>query len=158
MSLQNLAKDVLDRLALKQLTLGIAESVTGGLASHLLTNVDGSSKVFIGAVISYTAQTKNMLLDVDWDVINDNGTISPEVTEALLDGLRKTGADIRIAMTGIAGSPMEGKPTGKVYIGVATSHNHHVTEYQFSGSRLQIKEQTAQKSFELILEEVEKME
>jgi PncC family amidohydrolase len=153
---QDLARQVLDVLARKNLTLASAESVTGGLASHLLTNISGCSKYYLGGVVCYTAQAKNMLLGVDWELINDYGTISPEVNDALLTGLKIIGADINFAITGVAGNPLDGKPTGTVFIGIGINGDNHVHDFFFSGSRIEIKEQAVGKAFELLLEELER--
>src|SRR6056297_1448843 len=133
--IQKLAKKVLSVLEMKDLKLAIAESVTGGLASHLITNISGASKVFIGGVVCYSALSKNIMLDVDWSLINDYGTVSPEVTEALLDGLKKDAADIGVAIVGVGGRKIEGKPTGLIYIGTGTHVCNQVHELNFSGSR-----------------------
>ncbi len=154
---QKLAEKVLHTLALKDLTLALAESVSGGLASHLLTNITGSSKNYIGSVICYTAQSKNMMLDVSWDLINDYGTISPEVTEALLDGLKKEAADVGVAIVGVGGRKIEGKPTGLVYIGTGTQICNKVHEFHFTGTRLEIKFKAVKKAFEILLEELSKL-
>jgi PncC family amidohydrolase len=154
--LPELAKKVLDVLGQKDLTLAIAESATGGYASHLLTNIPGCSKRFIGGIVAYTAQAKNMMLGVDWDLINDYGTVSPEVCEALLTGLKNAGADVGLAITGVAGSKLEGKPTGKFYIGVGTQTCNFIHEFQFEGTRLEIKNQAVEKAYSLLIEELEK--
>ena len=154
---QELAKKVLSALEIKELTLAIAESVTGGLASHLLTNVPGCSKHFIGGVVCYSAQSKNMMLDVDWEIINEYGTISPEVTEALLNGLKKEAADIGIGIVGIGGKKIEGKPTGLIYIGTGTHICNKIHEFHFEGTREEIKLKAVRKAFTLLLEELSKL-
>jgi PncC family amidohydrolase len=148
---------VLDLLSEKNLTLSSAESATGGLASHLLTNITGCSKNYLGGVVCYTAQAKNVFLDVDWDLINDYGTVSAEINEALLKGLKKIGSDLAFAITGAAGSPLDGKPTGTVYIGISNNDNLHVYDYFFNGDRLEIKEQAVCQAFSLLIEELEKL-
>ncbi len=154
---QDLAKKVLNALKIKELNLAIAESVTGGLASHLLTNIPGCSKNFIGGVVCYSAQSKNMMLGVDWELINEYGTISPEVTEALLDGLKKEAADIGIAIVGVGGQKIEGKPTGLVFIGTGTHICNKIHEIHFKGTRKDIKIKAVKKAFSILLEELEKL-
>jgi len=152
-----LAAKVLDLLERKELTLSGAESATGGLASAILTNIPGCSKHFIGSVVCYTAQAKNMLLDVDWDLINAYGTVSPEVIEAMLNGLNKVGADVSYAITGVAQSPLDGKPTGTVVIGINIMNDIHIKEFNFKGNRLEIKEQAVGKMYELLIAELERL-
>ncbi|UYP45561.1 Putative competence-damage inducible protein [Candidatus Lokiarchaeum ossiferum] len=157
--LMDLANQLLAQLKMKNLTLATAESATGGFISHLLTNIDGSSKAFIGGVIAYSAHLKNFTLKVDYDLINDYGTISPEVTEALLDGLKQIMlSDIGIAITGVAGSYiLEGKPRGLMYIGIGTHACNKVKEFRFHGTRMEIKRQCAKATFEFLLAELENM-
>ena len=71
MELQKKAEEILAALSRQNLKLAIAESATGGYVSHLLTNISGCSKTLIGSVVCYTASAKNILLDVDWDIINN---------------------------------------------------------------------------------------
>lgn len=156
-SVQDLAKKVLDLLDRKDLFLACAESATGGLASHLLTNISGASKHFMGGIVCYTAEAKVELLGVNWDLINDYGTISVEVTTELLKGLRKLGADLGFAISGVAGSQLEGKPPGYMVIGISNNERIQVQNFQFSGNRTQIKEQAVAKAFELIIDELNQM-
>jgi len=161
----NLSKKISDlteicllELKMKDLTLATAESATGGFLSHIITNIPGSSKNFLGGVVCYSAESKNVFLDVDFDIINSFGAISPETTEALLNSVRnKLGSDIAIAITGVLGTQMEGKPTGTVFIGFGSRICNKVFDFQFSGSRLSIKKQTVRKALQLLLEEIEKL-
>ena len=82
--ISDLAEIILTDLKMKELTLATAESATGGFLSHVITNVPGSSKNFLGGVVCYSAEAKNVFLDVDFDVINSFGAISEETTIALL--------------------------------------------------------------------------
>ena len=156
--ISDLAEIVLTELKMKELTLATAESATGGLLSHVITNIPGSSKNYIGGVVCYSAEAKNIFLNVDFDVINSFGAISIETTDALLNGVRnKLGSDMAIAITGVLGTQMEGKPTGLVYIGVGSRICNNVFDFQFNGSRLSIKKQTVRKALQLLLEEIEKL-
>ena len=155
--LEVLAKSLLDQLEQKNLTLGLAESATGGMAMHTITNIDGASKHFIGGVVCYSAEAKNIMLGVDWALINDFGTVSPEVTEALLNGLKNGGTDVGLAITGVAGHQIEGKPPGFIYIGIGSITCNHIYEQHFKGTRIEIKTQAVKKGFELLLEELEKL-
>jgi len=159
-ALQTLADSVVFECKLKKYTLSCAESATGGFASHLITNVPGSSQVFVGGVVCYSAFAKQHALGVDFDIITEFGAISRETTKALLEGLKeKMGTDIGIAITGIAGSiPIEGKPRGLMYVGVSTLDlDPFIEECHFEGSRQEIKQQTAKKAFEMVLHHLERI-
>jgi nicotinamide-nucleotide amidase len=155
--LDQLAAQMLELLRSNNLKIAVAESVTGGLVSHIITNIDGASKNFLGSVVCYTADSKNILLGVDWDTINEYGTISPEVTEALLDGLRIEGADIGLAITGVAGSTLEGKKRGVVYVGIETQICKQVHNFKFSGTRIEIKRQAVEQAFQILIGELQKL-
>ena len=156
--ISDLVDVVLTELKMKELTLATAESATGGFLSHIITNIPGSSKNFLGGVVCYSAEAKNIFLDVDYDVINSFGAISVETTEALLNGVRnKLGSDMAVAITGVLGTKMEGKPSGLVYIGIGSRICNNVFDFQFTGSRISIKKQTIRKTLQLLLEEIEKL-
>ena len=156
--ISDLAQIILTDLKMKELTLATAESATGGFLSHVITNIPGSSKNFLGGVVCYSAEAKNVFLDVDYDVINSFGAISVETTVALLNGVRnKLGSDLAVAITGVLGTQMEGKPTGLVYIGIGSRICNNVFDFQFTGSRLSIKKQTIRKALQLLFKEIEKM-
>ena len=155
--IMELAITLLTQLQSKKLTLATAESVTGGLLGHYITNVVGSSQTYIGGVICYSAYSKNSELNVSFDLINEFGTISPEVTGALLDGLKSSfEADMCIAITGIAGTEkLEGKPSGLTYIGIGSRICNKIEEINFEGSRIEIKHLAVKRAFEFLLEELE---
>jgi PncC family amidohydrolase len=158
--LHKLAKMVITQCKMKEFSLAVAESPTGGYLCHQLTNVDGCSKVFIGGFVSYSANMKNYTLKVDFDTINECGVISPETTEAMLDGIKHViDADIGIAISGVAGSKMlEGKPRGLVYIGIFIGNMcREVRKFQFNGTRLEIKHATVKATFEFLLEFLDKV-
>ena len=156
--ISDLAQIILTDLKMKELTLSTAESATGGFLSHVITNIPGSSKNFLGGIVCYSAEAKNVFLDVDYDIINSFGAISVETTVALLNGVRnKLGSDLAVAITGVLGSQMEGKPTGLVYIGIGSRICNNVFDFQFTGSRLSIKKQTIRKALQLLFKEIEKM-
>ncbi|MEJ2672133.1 MAG: competence/damage-inducible protein A [Deltaproteobacteria bacterium] len=135
------------RLKERGLTLAVAESCTGGLIGHRLTNVAGSSDYFLGGVVSYSNAAKHDLLRVPAQVLAQNGAVSPETARAMAQGVRETfHAGVGLAVTGIAG-PSGGspaKPVGTVYIGLATGAGEDVWHYKFFGNRSQIKILTAE--------------
>ena len=83
--------------------------------------------------------------------------MSPEVTEELVDGLLRCGADIGLAITGVAGQMLEGKPTGLIYIGVGHLHGKKVFDFKLGGTREEIKSQAVMKAFKLLLQELESL-
>ena len=129
------------------LTLALAESCTGGLIGHRLTNVAGSSDYFLGGVVCYGNQAKMDLLRVAPEVLAAWGAVSPETALEMARGAKTAfGAHLGLAVTGIAGpgggSPE--KPVGTVYISLATPHEVEVWQYLFYGSREEIKILSAQ--------------
>ncbi len=142
------------------LTLAVAESCTGGLIGHRLTNVPGSSDYFLGGVVSYSNAAKQDLLRVPAEVLAQNGAVSPETARDMAKGVRETfHAAIGLAVTGIAG-PSGGsaeKPVGTVYIGLATPDGEEVCHYQFYGNRTQIKTLTAETALDRLRRKLIKM-
>ena len=130
-----------------KLTLAVAESCTGGLIGHRVTNVPGSSDYFLGGVVSYSNEAKLDLLRVPAEVLAQKGAVSPEAARAMARGVREVfHAAVGLAVTGIAG-PSGGspaKPVGTVYIGLATADGEDVWHYQFYGNRMEIKILTAE--------------
>ena len=136
------------------LWLAVAESCTGGLIAHRITNVPGSSAYFDRGLVTYSNQAKEELLGVSSELIQAHGAVSPEVAAAMVDGLMsRTRARLAVASTGIAG-PGGGsaeKPVGLVYLAGAYNQKRVVKRYQYAGDRLQIKEQAAQDALELLI-------
>ena len=119
-------------------TIATAESCTGGLIGKRLTDTAGSSEYFLGSVTAYSNKLKTSLLDIPNDIINTHGAVSEETALKMAKGVRdKTGADIGISTTGIAGpgGGTKTKPVGLVYIGVVTPENSMVKKYNFSYGR-----------------------
>lgn len=147
-----------ERLASLGWTLTTAESCTGGLIASRITDVAGSSDYFVGGAVAYSNRIKETLLGVPSEVLETKGAVSAETAEAMAKGARKRfGADLAVGVTGIAG-PGGGaadKPVGLVYIAVAGPNGRRVTRNLFSGSRREIKEQTAARALEMIWEHME---
>lgn len=111
-----------DGLRLKQYTIALAESCTGGLVAERITRVSGSSDYFAGGIVSYTNEMKSRLLGVPEEMIEQHGAVSGEVAEAMARGIKeRAGATIGVSVTGIAGpgGGTQAVPVGTVYIGLA---------------------------------------
>ena len=140
----------------KHLTIATAESCTGGLIAHTLTNASGSSIYFERGVVSYSNTAKKELLDVPDNLLKTHGAVSEAVAMAMADGIRKRSrVDIGISTTGIAGPTggTQDKPIGLVYIGIATSKKINAEKFQFHGDRLNIKNQICQTALTLLYEQ-----
>jgi PncC family amidohydrolase len=134
-------------LAEKKLTLALAESCTGGLIGHRITDVPGSSEYFVGGIVAYSYEAKEKLLGVHHDTLYDHGAVSPETAQEMAHGVRRVlGTDIGISVTGIAGpgGGLPGKPVGLVYISLS-ARDYERTEKFFwrkdrSGNKLDSSE------------------
>jgi len=150
-----LLNKVSDELKKHHMTIATAESCTGGLLAHILTNISGSSEYFDRGVITYSNVSKIELLDVPEKILTDFGAVSEQVARAMAEGIRKRArVDIGVSTTGIAG-PTGGtkeKPVGLVYVGVATHDTVSVKRFLFSGDRLQNKERACDATLSLVLE------
>ena len=127
---------VLALLKDKGLTLGTAESCTGGLIAKRLTDRPGASSVFRGSVVSYTNGVKSGVLGVPEGLLAEKGPVCPEVAEAMAEGARRAlGCDAAIAATGVAGpdSDERGNPVGLVWLALATSDGCHVKRLNMAG-------------------------
>ena len=148
-------KKISNLLKEKNLTIATAESCTGGLISHSITNFPGSSDYFDRGIVSYSNNAKTELLDVSKDLLEKYGAVSEQVAKAMAEGVRcKSNVDIGLATTGIAG-PTGGtieKPVGLVYIAVSKADKTIVKQFQFSNDRLQNKESTCNAALQMLLE------
>lgn len=138
----------------KGLTVGTAESCTGGLIAKLLTDLPGSSAVFRGGVVSYCDGVKAGALGVPYDLLDQYGAVSAQVAEAMALGAREAlGCDIALSATGVAGpdSDDRGNPVGLVYLGIAWAGGCHVAVYQGGKvERERIRRQSAQTALDLL--------
>ncbi len=144
--MENLAQDVVNLLREKGLTLGAVESATGGLISHLITNVPGSSDVYMGSITSYSNEVKIRVVGVSEASINSYGAVSQQVAEEMAAGGRRMlGVDICVADTGIAGptGATATKPVGLFYIGLAHKGGTFSRKHLFTGTREENKMFTA---------------
>lgn len=136
------------------LTVGTAESCTGGLLAKLLTDLPGSSAVFRGGVVSYTNGVKAGLLGVPQDLLDRYGAVSPQVAEAMARGAKASlGCDIALSTTGVAGPDADdrGNPIGLVYLGLAWGDQCQVTEFRAGPvERERVRRQAAQTVLDLL--------
>ena len=142
-----LEEEVGELLRQKGLTLGIIESATGGLISHLITNVPGSSDYYKGSVTAYSNEVKIKVVGVKEDTINKYGAVSHQVAEEMAQGGRKVmGVDICLADTGIAGpaGATPEKPVGLFYIGLSHQGGTLSRKHNFQGNREQNKHSAAE--------------
>jgi len=133
-------------------TIAVAESCTGGLMAHKLTNIPGISQFFERGIVSYSNRSKEELLKVNLDTIKKYGAVSEETAKEMAQGIRiSSGTDIGVSITGIAG-PGGGtseKPVGLVYIGYSDSNICYAEKHIFNGERTDIKERSVNSAFHL---------
>jgi PncC family amidohydrolase len=128
------------------LTLAVAESCTGGLVGHRLTNVPGSSAYFLGGILSYSNEAKEHLLGVSHAALTEHGAVSEAVARAMAQGVRRVlGADIGLAVTGIAGpgGGTPAKPVGLTWIALCARAVEIAEQHIWSGDRESNKTQSA---------------
>jgi nicotinamide-nucleotide amidase len=135
------------------LSVSTAESCTGGLVAHRLTNIPGSSRYVERGVVVYSNEAKTDLLGVPADLIRAHGAVSAPVAEAMARGAcRIGGTACGVAITGIAGpdggSPE--KPVGTVFVGVASPAGVEVRRFRFAGGREAVKWQSAQAALDML--------
>ncbi len=135
------------------LQLSVAESCTGGLIGSMITGVPGSSNWFAGGVIAYSNHLKEVLLNIDHDLLAGHGAVSGPVARAMAARLAdRIGSRISISVTGIAGPDggTEKKPVGTVYIGFFFNNKVQDTLYHFKGNRKEIQALTAQTALDTV--------
>jgi PncC family amidohydrolase len=138
--------------------IATVESCTGGLVAHLITEVPGSSGWFLGGFVTYSNALKTGSVGVGPEVLEAHGAVSAQVAMAMATGGRdRTGADLAVAVTGIAGPDggTPAKPVGLTYIAVADSVGIAVKRYVWSGDRSTNKRYSAAAALALLLERVE---
>ena len=150
-----IGKKIVNKLIKKNLTISIAESCTGGLLSSTITSVNGSSKAFILALVTYSNQSKINVLRIPNEIIRKYGAVSEQVCFAMVRNVNKIAkTNISVSITGIAG-PSGGtkkKPVGLVYIGIKKDNKIKIKKYLFKNKgRSYIRETAVNKTLELIL-------
>jgi PncC family amidohydrolase len=146
-------KRIGELLTQHNLTISTAESCTGGLIGHKITNIPGSSNYFAGSAVVYSNEAKINLLDVQPATIDKFGAVSRQTVTEMAAGVRKLfKTDIGLAVSGIAGPDggTDEKPVGLIWIAINLQGYEDSWDFDFQGNRLQIKEKTAQKSLDLL--------
>ena len=135
--------------------LAVAESCTGGLVGHRITNVPGSSTYYMGSVTAYAYEAKVRLLGVKWKTLERYGAVSEETVLEMATGVRRAlAADIGLSVSGIAG-PGGGtpdKPVGLTWIGISAPDFTKAYRTMWPGDRLAVKEQSAEEALKLLVD------
>ncbi|NOZ07100.1 MAG: CinA family protein [Chloroflexi bacterium] len=150
---RTLEAEIGELLGEQGLTLAVAESCTGGLLGHRITEVPGSSNYFLGGIISYSNEAKENLLGVQHQTLLRHGAVSEETAREMAQGARRAlGSDLALAVTGIAG-PGGGtieKPVGLAYIALAHAGGEIVERHVWPDGRSQNKIHSAEAALTLL--------
>jgi len=140
-------------LQMRNATLAVAESCTGGLVAERITSVSGSSRYFLGGAVVYSNALKTAFADVPEALIEKHGAVSGEVAIALAEGIRKRcGATLGIGITGVAG-PTGGtaeKPVGLVFHALSSERGTEVIERKFPGDRKRVRAFASQQALDMV--------
>jgi nicotinamide-nucleotide amidase len=140
-------------LQMRNATLAVAESCTGGLLAQRITSVSGSSRYFVGGAIVYSNELKTSLAGVPAELIEKHGAVSREVSAALAEGIReRCGATLGLGVTGVAG-PTGGtaeKPVGLVFHALASDRGTEIIERKFPGDRKRIRWFASQQALDMV--------
>ena len=142
-------------LSQHQLTLATAESCTGGLIGHRLTNVPGSSEYFLGGIIAYANEIKEHVLGVSQQTLEIHGAVSAETALEMARGARHVlGVDLAVSVTGIAGpgGGTDEKPVGLTYVALAALGFERVEKFVWNHDREGNKWESAEAALQLIQE------
>ncbi|MFC1870170.1 CinA family protein [Chloroflexota bacterium] len=153
--MNDLEQEIGSLLNEKGLTLGLVESATGGLLSHRITGVPGSSEYYKGSITAYGNETKVKIVGVKENTIKTYGAVSHQTADEMARmGKRLLEVDICLADTGIAGPTggTPGKPVGLFYIGLSYEFGTHSREFRFKGDRDQNKNNAAEAAMEWLKE------
>jgi nicotinamide-nucleotide amidase len=140
-------------LGMRDVTLAVAESCTGGMLAERITSVPGSSRYFLGGVVSYDNSLKTLLVDVPPLLIAEHGAVSEQVAAAMAEGIRKRcKSTFGLSITGVAGpgGGTEQKPVGLVYVGLSDESKTEVVDRKFPGDRDRIRHWATQQALDLV--------
>lgn len=135
------ARALVQEAVRRAVTVGTAESLTGGALAAAVVDVPGASACFEGAVVSYSNRVKTEVLGVPARLLAERGSVDPDVAAAMAEGARRRlGTDWAVSTTGVAGpEPHDGKPVGTVFLGVAGPSGTTVHELAATGDRTQVR-------------------
>jgi PncC family amidohydrolase len=139
-------------------TVAVAESCTGGLVAHAITEIAGSSGFFQGGVVAYSNQVKQAHLGVPAEVLAAHGAVSAQTARAMAEGVRtRFGVDLSVSITGVAGPDggSDAKPVGLTYVAAADERGVDVRRFVWPFDRAGNKRASAVAAMELLLERVE---
>jgi nicotinamide-nucleotide amidase len=158
-----LVSDLLSGLAARQLTLAVAESLTGGMLTSDLIRPPGASDVVVGGVVAYNTALKHSVLGVDAGLLAEHGPVHPEVARQMADRVRRVlavdgrPADLGLATTGVAGpTPQAGREPGTVFVGIAVGDTVEVMELQLEGTRDQVRARAVSAAIRALADRVER--
>jgi nicotinamide-nucleotide amidase len=140
-------------LQMRNMTLAVAESCTGGLLAERITSIGGSSRYFLGGAVVYSNELKTQFANVPKSLLNQHGAVSREVASAMAEGIRKRClSSYGVGITGVAGPSggTEQKPVGLVYIALAGEEGTQVVERNFLGDRKRIRQFASEQALEMI--------
>jgi PncC family amidohydrolase len=154
----DIVKSLHDILTEKGLSVSVAESCTGGLLSHYLTLLPGSSSFFRAGVVTYASSAKEKILGIPRKAISRFGVVSREIAISMAERARTvTGSDLSIATTGNLGpAVLDNKACGLIYIAVSGAFGSECRELRLSGERDENKNSAAVKAIELLIEVITK--
>jgi nicotinamide-nucleotide amidase len=146
------AAEVVHALVEQGLSVGTAESLTGGLVCAALTSVPGASAVVRGGVVAYAGEVKASVLGVDRDLLEREGAVSEQVASALAEGVRRLlGCAVGVSTTGVAGpDPADGRPVGTVFVAASGPWGILVEQHALTGDREQIREASVRAALLLV--------
>jgi PncC family amidohydrolase len=154
-TLVELARRLFDVCVERGLTVATAESCTGGLVAHAITEIAGSSTYYLGGFVTYADDVKRDQLGVGADLLAAHGAVSAQVARAMAEGARtRLGTDLAVAITGIAGpgGGSDEKPVGLTYVAVADGTGVDVRRHLWPGDRSANKRDSAVAALELLLD------
>lgn len=150
-----------ETLLRRHMKLMVAESCTGGLIGHRITNVPGSSEYYLGSITAYAYEAKETLLGVKHETLLQHGAVSRETVIEMANGIRKTLSGqfpmqdlIGLSVSGIAGpgGGMPGKPVGLVWFGLSTPEGDHAWKFLWQGDRIENKTISAQQGLQILMD------
>lgn len=156
MTQDSVEQQIYDLFTRASLTLGTAESCTGGLVSYRLVTVPGSSEYFLGGVVAYSNELKHQTLGVSNETLRNVGAVSEQCAREMAEGIRAlTGATIGVSTTGIAGpgGATARKPVGLIYIACASPRGTQVYEGVWNGDRTRNMADATSHALQMVIDE-----